>query len=408
VQRLHPDWLVRNPDGTVKQIGSPQARPRLYALDLTHPGAADWLRGLFHTAAHDWGYDFFKIDFVEWSLMGAERYHNPAVSKAEIYRRGLELMREAIGPQRHLLDCGPGNTTVGLLDSMRIELDQPPLNWRQYFLSSASSAPAAANRYYFHNRTWVNDADHVGLAYLTPAQAQAAATLIALSGGNMIAGDRLTNLDATRVEILKKVFPSCGEAARPIDLFERDRPEIFALPLKRPFGEWLVLGLFNADEQAAAEKRIDLARLGLDPAKTYVAFDFWNQRLFGELRGNFRAQIEPASVLLLAIHERRGVPQAIGTDRQVTQGAVELENVAWEASTSTIRGVSLGAPGTDHSVFLYLPDKHPWHQRQPFFYSDFPGYTLHLPAEQLLRVHVRFTNSGRVTWEVKMKELFGS
>jgi hypothetical protein len=291
---------------------------------------------------------------------------------------------------------------------MRIELDQPPLNWRQYFLSSASSAPAAANRYYFHNRTWVNDADHVGLAYLTPAQAQAAATLIALSGGNMIAGDRLTNLDATRVEILKKVFPSCGEAARPIDLFERDRPEIFALPLKRPFGEWLVLGLFNADEQAAAEKRIDLARLGLDPAKTYVAFDFWNQRLFGELRGNFRAQIEPASVLLLAIHERRGVPQAIGTDRQVTQGAVELENVAWEASTSTIRGVSLGAPGTDHSVFLYLPDKHPWHQRQPFFYSDFPGYTLHLPAEQLLRVHVRFTNSGRVTWEVKMKELFGS
>ena len=31
-----------------------------------------------------------------------------------------EIMREAIGPHRHLLDCGPGPVTVGLLDSMRI------------------------------------------------------------------------------------------------------------------------------------------------------------------------------------------------------------------------------------------------------------------------------------------------
>ena len=74
--------------------------------------------------------------------------------------------------------------------------------------------------------------------------------------------------DVPRLEILKKVFPSFGEAARPIDLFESDRPEIFALRVKKPFGEWLVLGLFNADEKAPAEKPAPSPRLTGMPYRT--------------------------------------------------------------------------------------------------------------------------------------------
>jgi hypothetical protein len=92
-----------------------------------------------------------------------------------------------------------------------------------------------AKRYYFHKRTWINDDDHLGLAYLTLPQAQAAASIIALSGGTMISGDRLIDLDPIRLEILKKVYPSYGEAARPIDLFERDKPEIFAVSREEEF-----------------------------------------------------------------------------------------------------------------------------------------------------------------------------
>jgi hypothetical protein len=329
------------------------------------------------------------------------------VSKAAIYRRGCEIMREAMGPRRRLLDCGPGPVTVGLIDSMRIELDQPPVTWKQYFLHSASTAPATAKRYYYHNRAWINDADHVVLSNLTVPQAQAAATIVGLSGGNMISGDRMTDLDVPRLEILKKVFPSFGEAARPIDLFERDRPEIFALRVKRKFGEWLVLGLFNADEKAPAEKVISLSRLGLDASKTYVAFDFWKQKFFGELRERFTVRLEPASVVLLAIHERRGVPQLISTDRHVTQGGVEMESIEWNAAATTLGGVSLGPAGTEHSVYLYLPQKHPWVQADPFLFYDFPGYTLKVMEENVLRVRVRFDKTDRVPWEVNMGKFFG-
>jgi hypothetical protein len=416
VHRNHPEWLVHRPDGRLQQVApglndaskepEPQS-PKLYSLDISHPDAAAWLRKLFHTAADDWGYDFIKIDFVEWSLLAADRFHDPAVSKAALYRRGIQIMREAMGSRRHLLDCGPGPVSVGLIDSMRIELDQPPVTWQQYFLHPASTAPAAAKRYYYHNRAWINDADHVVLANLTVPQAQAAATIVSLSGGNMIAGDRMSDLDPARLDILKKVFPSYGEAARPIDLFERDRPEVFALRVKKPFGEWLVLGLFNADEKAPVEKIIALNRLGLDLGKAYVAFDFWRQRFFGELHGRLGVRLEPASVLLLAIHERRGVPQLIATDRHVSQGGVELETAAWDAASTTLSGVSLGPAGTEHNVYLYLPEKHPWVQSDPFLFYDFPGYTLKITEENILRVHVRFEKKGRVPWAVNMKQFFG-
>jgi alpha-galactosidase len=416
LHQKHPDWLIHRPDGKLKQIGpglvegskeAEQQKPKLYALDITHPDAAAWLRKLFDTVVNEWGYDFIKIDFVEWTLLAADRYYDPTITKAAIYRRGVEIMREAMGPRRHLLDCGPGPVTVGLLDSMRIELDQPPVTWHQYFLHSASTAPAAAKRYFYHKRTWINDADHVVLSNLTVPQAQAAATIVALSGGNMISGDRMTDLDAPRLDILKKVFPSFGEAARPVDLFEHDRPEIFALRVKRDFGEWLVLGIFNADEKSPAEKTITLESLGLDASKTYVAFDFWKQKFFGELSGQFSVRLEPASVLLLAIHERRGTPQLISTDRHVTQGGVEIEKVEWNAASGVLSGVSLGPAGTEHNVYIYLPEKHPWVQGDPFLFYDFPNYTLKVMEEHILRVHVRFENGQRVPWEVNVKRLFG-
>ena len=417
VFRQHPEWLLRHPDGRLKRVGpwsdenSEWARkenPRRYGLDITHPGAAAWLHTLFETVARRWGYAMIKIDFVDWSLLSAPRYHDPTVSRAQAYRRGIEIMRRAMGPAAHLLDCGPGPVSVGQLDSMRIELDQPPVTWKQYFLESASSAPAAAKRYYFHRRAWINDADHICLNLLPPAQAQAAATLIGLSGGNTMSGDRLPDLDPFRLEILKKVLPSAGEAARPVDLFDSDRPSLFALTVRKPFGTWTVAGCFNPGESAPLERVIPVERLGLDPARTYLAHDFWPGTFHGEITRELRLTIPPASVILLALHAKQTVPQVIGTDRHVLQGAMELEGVRWNTTTRSLEGVSLGPPGTAHHVFVHLPEPHPWRQTRPFFFQDFPGYTLKMMSDHIIRVRVQFDRSGRVPWQVNPAALFAS
>jgi hypothetical protein len=414
VHQKHPEWLVRNLDGGIKLCreaqrsalapggyGLPSFMRNIYGLDITHPVAAEWVRRLFEVVAQDWGYEFIKIDFVEWTLLAAERYHDPGFSKAAAYRKGFEIIREAIGPKRHLLDCGPMNETVGLLDSTRIELDLAWLNWQQYVKNSNSNAPAMAKRYYFHKRTWINDDDHLGLALLSIPQAQAAASIIALSGGTMISGDRLIDLDPVRLEILRKVFPSSGEAARPVDLFERDKPEIFALEMKRNHGNWLLVGIFNYDEEASAEKQVSLKRLRLDPSLAYVAFEFWSQQLQGEVRDTLQVRLEPSSLALLALHQARGTPQVVSTDRHFTQGGVELESVLWDPATNTLRGVSLGPLGSAHNVAIYIPGGYRWAEPLDGYFKDFTNYSLKLMEPRLLRMHVQFEKGERVPWEVK-------
>jgi hypothetical protein len=356
--------------------------------------------------ANEWGYDFIKIDFVEWTLLAADRYHDPSWSRASAYRRGAEIIREAIGPARHLLDCGPAQVTVGLLDSTRIELDQPFLTWDQYTGMFNSSAPAMAKRYYFHKRTWINDADHLGVALLTPSQAAAAASIIALSGGTMISGDRLTELDDMRLDVIRKVFPSYGEAARPIDLFEREKPEIFALPVKTAFEQWMVVGLFNYEQGGAVEKGVSLASLGLEAGQKWLAFDFWQQRLIGSVDAELRTLVPPAAVALVALRRDRGMPQVISTDRHFTQGGVELRAVDWRAESNALSGTSLGGSATAHNVLVHVPPGFELAHDSPEIPHDFNGYSVTLRPDGLIRIHVMFAaGAGPVSWRLQFKRL---
>ena len=83
-----------------------------YALDLTHPEVIAWLGDLFHTICDDWGYDYVKIDFIYAGAIDGIR-HDPNVTRAQAYRRGLEAIRDAVG-NRFILACGnPIGPSVG-------------------------------------------------------------------------------------------------------------------------------------------------------------------------------------------------------------------------------------------------------------------------------------------------------
>jgi len=407
VARQHPEWLVRDSQGNIAGWPDQYAAwiPSVsHALDITHPEAQRWLYDLFKTITEDWGYDMVKIDRVEPTLIPAQRYFDPSVSKAQAYRRGMEIIRQAIGPHRHLLDCGPMAETVGLIDSARIEEDGPPLNWNQYTRRPNSVAPAAARRYYFHGRTWINDADHLGIAQMPPVQGRAAASIVALSGGTMILGDRLIQLDPQRLEILKKVLPSFGVAARPLDLFEKPYPEIFALPIRRPFEAWWVVGCFNWSDDAT-RRELRLSRMGAASGKTYLVYDFWEQRLLAETQETVSLALEPTSGKLLGIRLRQGVPQVLGTDRHVTQGGVELESARWDPDRLTLSGTALGAAGCPWTLAIHVPLGYTWEERKDSFFQWHDSPNVLAVAQQAdprtIRAQLSFGPSGRLAWSFR-------
>ena len=61
---------------------------------------------------------------------------------------------------------------------MRIEVDVNygfhEAAWATYFTHLAGNVSAAAKRYYFHKRTWINDVDHLCMDLLTHQQSEAA------------------------------------------------------------------------------------------------------------------------------------------------------------------------------------------------------------------------------------------
>ncbi|MGI8907556.1 MAG: glycoside hydrolase family 36 protein [Candidatus Sumerlaeaceae bacterium] len=392
----HPEWLVHRPDGTLQDIEPAHQGQAQYILDVSKAGARDWLHRTFSTVANDWGYRFIKTDFSEWTLLATQRFADASWSIAKAYYVANETIRSAIGPDVHLLDCGPTPEIIGLADSMRIELDRPisaECNlWDQYALHYNSTAPAVAKRYYFHGRTWINDADHIRLVTLDLPQAQVAATITALSGGTIISGDQLYDLDRPRMEILKKVLPSFGKSARPIDLFETTQPALFITPIASDAGKWTVAGVFNWHDTTAT-RRLTPERLCIAAGTPLLAFDFWQQQLLDGTKGELEFLQPPRSVTLLAVRERTGGPQVLGTSRHFTQGAIELKKVNWNAQARTLSGTALGAPGMSYHLFAYVPDG--------FAISSLEGATRAAsPDKRVAKLQLDFDNEPARNWSV--------
>jgi hypothetical protein len=216
----------------------------------------------------------------------------------------------------------------------------------------------------------------------------------------MFSGDRLTQLDPYKLEILKKITPSSGEAAKPVDLFDADIQSVFVLKVNKPFAEWTIAGFFNASLTEKQTKKYSPDRLWLDRDKTYLIFDFWNQQFIGEISEEIKIDIEPGSVRLLSVHEKTGRPQFVSTDRHVAQGALELENCIWNEDTKTLSGISVGALHTSHNVFIYVPQEQPWTWDGSALYRDQDMYSIKLVDKHIIRIHVRFEQSGRVNWQL--------
>ena len=215
-----------------------------------------------------------------------------------------------------ILECGPGATT-SRVDRQHAHRSRCQLwlfrtqHGKHIFSIPPLDASAAAKRYYFHKRTWINDVDHICMDALNNQQSEAAATLIAMSGGNAISGDRLTQLDTYKLDILKKITPSFGEAATPVDLFDDAMQSVFALKVKKPFAD---LDRHRVDrcwffqcqpDRDRSKRNSHCSACGWSHNKTYLAFDFWKQQFIGELTDEIKVSVQPGSVVLLTAMKNR-------------------------------------------------------------------------------------------------------
>ena len=147
--REHPDWLVGD--------GGRNWGQSLHGLDVTHPAAADHLRACLH-ALRGLGIDYVKLDFLYTGALPGRRHED--LSPVAAYRRGLTLVREALGEDAYLLGCGaPLLPSVGLVDAMRVSADVINPEDDERASSRLRGEQAIRSRAWQHGRFWVNDPD---------------------------------------------------------------------------------------------------------------------------------------------------------------------------------------------------------------------------------------------------------
>jgi len=228
-----------------------------HRLDPSSEFTRTTLRNEVRRLAERDGFDLLNIGLLHDDAFERDDSFLPdeaAVPAVEALRLTVAAVRDGLGHARAL---GASNLTLGaglgVVDSTRAAQDVDADDWR---LVKEHTVKAIAARYALHGRWWANDPGAVAVRRpLTLGQARAWASFCALTGGMVIAGDRMHALPAERLDVLKRVMPAYGAGARPVDLFDRELPEVWHLPVEADDERWHVVGLFNWDTTPREIKR---------------------------------------------------------------------------------------------------------------------------------------------------------
>ena len=114
----HHDWLLRDKAGSITCTGSHWGGA--FALDVRHPEVRDYVRRCLETVVGDWGFELLKLDFLYAACLETA----DGVTRGEVMREAVELLREAAGEECLIDGCGvPLASAFGLVDYCRIGCD---------------------------------------------------------------------------------------------------------------------------------------------------------------------------------------------------------------------------------------------------------------------------------------------
>jgi len=322
VVKDNPGVFMFKPDGS----SASSSWEGKYLVDPSAPAAHEYLTGLF-TRLSNWGYEYFKID-GQTVVMNEFKKTTPFMKipgdPDDLYRKTIASIRAAIGPDRYLLGCwGIPMEGMGYMNGSRTGGDVV-LGW-----SGFEIALQATMRYYYqHNIAWYADPDVMLLRPpLTLDQARVWATLQGLTGQALLMSDRLTDLSADRVEIMRRVYPAVD--IRPLDLFPAGRSKrIWDLKVSHLGRTYDVVGAFNFDEDRSQPVYLNWQELGIAAGRPVHVFDFWNREYLGAWEAGMAVEIPPTSCRVFTLLPATDEPQLISTNRHITQGWVDLVSLS--------------------------------------------------------------------------------
>jgi len=357
----HKDWFVLDAEGNLARGNWIN-----HVVDASIPAALDALVRPIYRELRAMGWEYFKLDalrHLRYEGYNTYRDHlaRRGVTPGDALRSYVAAVRQQIGPERFLLACwGVRPELIGLVDACRIGTD-------------GFSYAGLAQYNSFNNVVWRNDPDHIELS---ETEAWRSTMVTSLTGSLFLLTDKperyrtpfadpaqraapvlvtmpalLYDVDASRSSLLARADSEVsGRDPKPFDAGLVPAADLYLLDVSRPFESWEVLGRTGGEAGS-----IRFEELGLDPARTYLVFEFWQRKYCGAFTGSFNPGQLPAKYnsQVFIIRERLSRPQVVATNRHITGGGVDLIDVAWSDGLLTGRSRVVG--GDPYEIFLTEP-----------------------------------------------------
>ncbi|MDF7822745.1 hypothetical protein P4B35_01865 [Pontiellaceae bacterium B12227] len=339
-------------------------------IDASNPRGEAFLRERFKRI-HDWGYRYIKVDGLHVGTPSPNLYvnrsydgkvfadaeiHDKSLTFIEAYRKGLTMLREGF-PDTFILGCAATQNYLslapvfGLVDAMRVGPDNGGAvkgNWAQ----TTAGADYAGNLWFLNNRVWYNDPDPIYVRKTVPLNnARWMASWLAVSGSMNTTSVQYGLLAPERLDIIKRTLPAHNFDARPVDILENSKPQIWKAENDRV----VILGLFNWDEEKETDINYPLERMGLDSKTGYEAFDFWDNRYLGTIKGDLNTTLEGAHCQVLALREAKDHPQLLSTSRHITQGLIDVVSEDWNPNKRELRGTCKVVANDPYELRIVCP-----------------------------------------------------
>jgi hypothetical protein len=330
-------------------------------FDLSHP---DFLNEYLPAAIAQikaWGYEAVKWDCLPISLQFADQYHEymsrPELTSEEALRMAVQKVRELLGEDYYMLSCSGDfdravTAAIDLFDGARIGGDI--FTWPEFIHNFISRI----YRFYsYHNTQIYCDPDNLVVRpeHNTADEAVSRASFLTLLGLPVTLGDHLPDLPADRVDLLKRAMPALD--AHPMDIREgvHDGKTIIAnLAVNRPFEQWNVADILNLSEEETAITLDFSQDLHLSESE-YLVFDYWNNTFLGVLSHSVDLTLRPHASVVLSLHAAANHPQIVSTSRHISQGAVDLLNVVWDAGNKILYGKSSMVKDDPYTLTVWDP-----------------------------------------------------
>ena len=395
--RAFPGHMLAN-DIAKLAIRHPHHQP-LVVFDYTDPGFQAHLKQVWRHLGKA-GLAGVMFDYPETGWRPEGGFEDEHATTAAAYRSIYQLARAGLGPKAFLHErllgeswCPLVDVSAGLVDSQRV--------WGDTSAFDPTMVQICGLRWYKTRVLYSYDMDAKSLLFRgwgqQPVDPQtlrrSVLTMLYVTAGRVLLADSFRELSPEMRHELSRIFPIHAQprSARPLDAFTgAGVPRVYDFAVNP---DWHQLTFFNPDFKSRADVSAPLSGeaaaggLGLDPAASYYAYDFWNDTCVGRFRGSdvLAQTLRPGEARMMSVHKVLACPQFLSANRHLMQGYVDMPSKpAWTPATRTLTGTAQVIGGETYTIVVAANGYRPVRAdagKTTASLSTLPG-----PADTLLRL----------------------